>query len=450
MTRASTLLLALTLACGSSNEPAPSSEVPATETPIETATPTAPTPEVAPEPLAAAAGGTKQAAARPTITAAQRRELRAAIRDGRGKTRRGDHAGALADFRRALAIDAQSARLRCEAGYVAFRAGQLDDAERWIQLALGRLPSDPPDALKNPVAMCLFNAGLVYEARDRKTDAREAWTRSLALRPNATVQRRLDALGAAEAPTRVALTGSFETIARRLRDEYCEGGSAGFVREDLESCDQIEENLRAPTGTSSPAFDARLVEHSVTVLGGDMTAMLVVKAGEQTRAVHVASLYDPGTMGMSASYDVQRFELVDLIPGGSPELVLQVSQNENDEDMGVCERTGGTDLRTWVCGLVDGAIHCAALPMESTGYFERDDGCCEEGDECDPPMSETSGYRYTLAFDAGNVVVTRGAAPAQTDFTEEPLANWVGRHSLEALLREEARMSQATGMGSTF
>ncbi|MCB9600662.1 MAG: tetratricopeptide repeat protein [Sandaracinus sp.] len=445
MTRASILFLALALACGSSNEPTSSPE-PTAETPAEPPIGETP-PEVAPEPLAAAAG-TKRAASRPSITAAQRRELRAAIRDGRVKTRAGDHTGALADFRRALTIDAQSARLRCEAGYVAFRAGQLDDAERWIQLALGRLPSDPPDALKIPVAMCLFNAGLVYEARDRKDDAREAWTRSLALRPNATVQRRLDALGAAEAP--VPLTGSFETLARRLRDTYCEDGSGGFVREDLESCDQIDENLRAPTGTSSPAFDARLVEHSVLVMGSDMRATLVVKAGERVRTVHVASLYSPGSMGMSADYQVQRFELVDVIPGGAAEVVLEVSQQENDEDMGVCERTGATDLRTWVCGLVDEAIHCAALPMESTDYFERDEGCCEEGDECDPPVSETTGYRYTLAFEAGNVVVTRGAAPTQTEFSEGPLANWVGRHSLEALLREEARMTDSMGMGATY
>ena len=400
----------------------------------------------------AIAGGTASAttaeAPRPTITTAQRRELRAAIREGRTKTRAGDHAGALAAFRRAIAIDGQSARLRCEAGFVAYRAGVLDEAERWIQLALGRLPNDPPEPLKVPVAMCLFNAGLVYEARDRKADAHDAWTRSLALRPNATVQRRLDALGVVQAETPVVLTGSFEEIARRLRDAYCESGSAGFTREDLESCDQIEQKLRPPTGASSSRMDARLIEHSVIVMGGDMSATLVVKAGEQARAVPIASLYSPGAMGMSADYEVHRFELVDVIPGGAPEVVLQVHQRENDEDMGVCERTGGTDERTWVCGLLDGAIRCASIPMESTSYFERDEGCCEEEEDCEPPTSETTGYRYVVAFEAGDVVITRSALSEA--FTEQPLEDWVGRHPLEAMLRQEARMNDATAMGTTY
>jgi tetratricopeptide (TPR) repeat protein len=422
----------------------------------EAETPNAPS---TPNTIALAASPTA-APARPTITPVQRRELRAAIREGRTKTRTRDHVAALADFRRALAIDGTSARLRCEAGFVAFRAGELDEAERWIQLALARLPNDPPDALKVPVAMCLFNAGLVYEAKGRKAEAREVWTRSLALRQNAAVQRRLEGLGAVEETTSVALTGSFETIARRLRDTYCEEGAGGFTRDDLQSCDQIEENVRTPTSAtgadvsiasagSAADFEARLIEHSVTVLGTDVSATLVVKAGARVRALPIASLYSPGSMGMSADYEVQRFELVDLIPGGAPEVVLQVRQMENDEDMGVCERTGGTDQRTWVCGLADDAIRCAALPIEATSYFERDEGCCEEGDECEPPVSETTGYRYVVTFEAGHAVVTRGPT-SETSFTEEPLEGWIGRHSLQTMLREEARLSDATTMGSTY
>lgn len=446
--------LAFGLACGTADEPTSATATRNGTNAADTPTPTAmavavPNAPSTPNTNAPAASPT-EAPARPTITPEQRRELRAAIREGRAKTRVRDHVAALADFRRALAIDGTSARLRCEAGFVAFRAGELDEAERWIQLALARLPNDPPDALKVPVAMCLFNAGLVYEAKGRKADAREVWTRSLALRPNAAVQRRLEGLGAVEVETTVALTGSFEAIARRLRDAYCEEGAAGFTREDLQSCDQIEERVRTPTGPASRDFEARLIEHSVLVLGADVNVTLVLKAGRRARAVPIASLYSPGTMGMSADYEVQRFELVDVIPGGTPEVVLQVRQMENDEDMGVCERNGGTDQRTWVCGLVDEAIRCAALPMEATTYFERDEGCCDEGDECEPPVSETTGYRYAFTFEGGHAVVTRGTAMTESSFTEEPLEGWVGRHSLETLLREEARLNHATTMGSTY
>lgn len=455
MTRvAMSVLLALGMACGSSNEPAgrvaPSPNPATTSATSGTPAPSAIAEVAAPNaPSAPNAASPTEAPARPTITPEQRRELRAAIREGRAKTRVRDHVAALADFRRALAIDGTSARLRCEAGFVAFRAGELDEAERWIQLALGRLPNDPPEALKVPVAMCLFNAGLVYEAKGRKAEAREVWTRSLALRANAAVQRRLEGLGAVEVETPVALTGSFEAIARRLRDAYCEEGAAGFTREDLQSCDQIEENVRTPTGATSAALDARLIEHSVLVLGADVNVTLVLKAGRQARAVPIASLYSPGTMGMSADYEVQRFELVDVIPGGAPEVVLQVRQMENDEDMGVCERNGGTDQRTWVCGLVDEAVRCAALPMEATTYFERDEGCCEEGDECEPPVSETTGYRYAFTFEGGHAVVTRGTATTESSFTEEPLEGWIGRHALATMLREESS-DGAQGMSSSY
>lgn len=452
------VLLALGLACGSSNEPAgrvEPSTIPAASPATTSATSDTPAPsamaEVAatPNTNGAATSPTAEPAARATITRAQRRELRNAIRAGRTKTRARDHVGALADFQRALAIDGASARLRCEAGFVAYRAGQLDEAERWIQLALGRLPNDPPDALKVPVAMCLFNAGLVYEAKGRTADAREVWTRSLALRPNAAVQRRLDALGAVEAEAPVALTGSFEAIARRLRDAYCEDGGAGFTREDLESCDRIEERVRMPTGAASGELEARLIEHSVIVLGADVNVTLVLKAGERVRAVPIVSLYSPGAMGMSADFEVQRFELVDVIPGGAPEVVLQARRMQNDEDMGVCERNGGAEQQAWVCGLVDEALRCAALPMEATSYFERDEGCCEEDDECEPPTSETAGYRYVVAFEGGDAVVTRGPALTETAFTEEPLEGWIGRHSLAAMLREEA--SDGTlGMSSSY
>ncbi|MCU0674797.1 MAG: hypothetical protein MUE69_18665 [Myxococcota bacterium] len=472
MTRvAMSVLVALGLACGSSNEPAgptspttsptaPAESTSAQDTPAPSAiaeveAPNAPS---APNTNALAASPTA-APARPTITPAQRRELRAAIREGRAKTRARDHVAALAEFRRALAIDGTSARLRCEAGFVAFRAGELDEAERWIQLALGRLPNDAPDALKVPVAMCLFNAGLVYEAKGRKADAREVWTRSLALRPNAAVQRRLEGLGAVEETTSVALTGSFEAIARRLRDTYCEEGGAGFTRGDLQSCDQIEERIRTPTGATSgdfstesagsADFEARLIEHSVIVLGADVNVTLVLKAGARARAVPIASLYSPGTMGMSADYEVQRFELVDVIPGGAPEAVLQARRTQNDEDMGVCERNGGAEQQAWVCGLVDDAIRCAALPIEATSYFERDEGCCEEGDECEPPVSEATGYRYALTFEGGDAVVTQAPAMTGSSFTEEPLEGWIGRHALATMLREESS-DGALGMSSSY
>src|SRR5690606_13464476 len=57
---------------------------------------------------------------------------------------------------------------------------------------------DVPESLRVPLAMCLYNAGLVRRAVGDGPGARDALARSIALRPHPSAQRALDELGDAE------------------------------------------------------------------------------------------------------------------------------------------------------------------------------------------------------------------------------------------------------------
>lgn len=170
---------------------------------------------------ASAAVATPAAAPRPTdLTAAQARERIRLLREGRQAARAEDWPTALSRFEALLRASPRAPRLACEAGFVAHRADRAELAARWIDLALRTFgePARIDPALRVPLAMCLYNSGLVHEARGDLGAARADYEASLALRPNATVTRRRDALASAPVPRGDGATArNVEGIAVRTR-----------------------------------------------------------------------------------------------------------------------------------------------------------------------------------------------------------------------------------------
>ncbi len=436
------LVLALLLAACGDDEGSPQPEPPSDDE----ATQAAEVPDEPDEPEAAdeaTVGETTEATLpatpgvtidRPEITAAQRASLRQAISAGRRAARQGDFAAADARFREAVEIDRYGSRTRCEAGYIAFRAGEVERARQWIDQALASMPANPPEPIRVPRAMCLYNAGLVYEAQGRTEDARRAWTQSIALRPNATVQGRLDALG--EAPTAeessVSLNASVGFGAHRdvIRDFWCAEGSDGFTGEDLESCSDIEVSHRSPTGTAA-GLEAEIVELSVTTWGESEGVFLVVRAGGAVKAYRLADTYNPGAGGITADYRVDaRYE--NLLRGGSTELLVQLNHGMNDEDMGVCERSGYTTTSTILCSADGGQLRCSQVTTKSDSYFEHEP--CEDWDTGEmedesAASQEHEGYEVSLEIVDGSLVITDPGSEIGT-----PPAGIVGRHSMASFL----------------
>ena len=138
------------------------------------------------------------------VSAERAREQIRGLREARAAVRARDYDTALARFDALLHANARAPRLVCEAGYVAHLAGREELAEARIELALRLFGPDDriEPALRVPLAMCLYNGGLVAEARHDEASARALWARSLALRPNGVVSRRLAALGAGGATER--------------------------------------------------------------------------------------------------------------------------------------------------------------------------------------------------------------------------------------------------------
>jgi len=140
----------------------------------------------APEPVWGPSHYTSQTVPRqgPKRTAAAREKTA----EGREATRFGRLADAVAAFREAVALDPALAPAYSGLGYALLMTGELDEARVALEQALRR---DETPAFR---AQVLYNLGRVAEARGDTAAAREAYQRSLALRPHDVVQKALQSL----------------------------------------------------------------------------------------------------------------------------------------------------------------------------------------------------------------------------------------------------------------
>lgn len=111
-------------------------------------------------------------------------DLAAAIKATKDK----DYTTAVARFHDVLAVEPLNTKAAAGLGYALLLAKDYRASVTASRLALG---CDPDDAQRGAIG---YNLGMALEALGDKAGARKAFTDSLAARPNATVQKRLDAL----------------------------------------------------------------------------------------------------------------------------------------------------------------------------------------------------------------------------------------------------------------
>lgn len=440
MTRSKVVALALVLAaCGSSSEEPASSAAPTVTAPAPAPGAPPPSAPVAPESAPVAPGASAEPT--PRIDVATRRRIVELVRTARGAARGQGWAEALASYQSALALDPSNARLRCETGYAAYRAGQLDDADQLISAAQRALP-DPdrtPAPLRVPTAMCLYNASLVHEARGRVDDARAALEASLALRPNATVEQALARLGGAEAaaPAVVTLDGLddaaidarvWSLLCDDMERRECEPGDHDGDDEDWVS---ITRDVVEPPHAEGAPFVARIVVGSFQDPGAgprgsdDTRAWLVVRDGAHALAGAIRN--DHATETMDCGEGATRFEWADLVPGGAPELLVD-ARSCSVEQSGCGD--GGSDERA--------IMVCAASPLRCVSIPVRDDSQYTEYEECGgmyegEAMSETyDGYRMDVEIGATELTLrpTRGTPPVRSPIGTTPFAALLAREDL--------------------
>lgn len=268
-------------------------------------------------------------------------QYRAAVKLGRGLERKGDHAGAIAAFQKALAAAPGDARALSELGWAQLQAGALVDASATTQRAIAGA-SEP--ALK---AASLYNLGRVFEAQGAKERAVDAYGRSLQLRENGTVRQRLLGLAPGAAPPEALeaekLAGPFASIAaycKQLRrddpDEPCDGGENPFADTKLP---------KAPPWKAVRVF----------VAGYEEACNLAVQTDAGWWVAE--GFAECKLMGGRWDRDVepQDGELADVLPGGAPELLLRWGTQESYNDSDPESETMTIDFQSrkllYVCGI---------------------------------------------------------------------------------------------------
>lgn len=437
-------------ACGSHDAapaptPPPPSSAPASTTPPPSSIP----PSSSPPP--SSTGVAQLDAGAPTALGPEdRARLARAIHDGRHAAHEHDLAGALAQFETASSLAPGSSRVRCEAAFVAYEAGQLDRAEAHLRAALVTLPADPvPDADRVSTATCLYNAGLVYEARGRSDDARAAYTRSLALRPNGTVQHHLDGLAAGTAPRASEVFGPFgptqteAEIVAAARTFVCAQPAEAY-RPGSVPCARFRPEITRAHADGPTPIDALVLTYDVESDEGEQIfALLVVRSADRVLSARLGSAYSPGVGGVSVELVVTP-EVRDAIPGGSSELVVTVRDTLGDSDMGTCDYFESVREDTVVCSTDTGSLACISLstadarlqdhePCSDT-FDEDGDGDYDEILATEEAVHTVDGYQLTITFGDGHVVLARasedGGDAAPPMLGELTLLSLFGLHGL--------------------
>jgi hypothetical protein len=271
--------------------------------------------------------------------------------EGRKLSRAKDWSKALNAFDRALKVMPEDPRINSEVGWAAFQANRLDRAEEANARALANA-KDP--LVRAPI---LYNVGRVAEARGKPAAAKRAYRESLALRKNAEVKRRLDALGAAaaadaEEPEGLGCRRSFPDVTalcRCLKDEEKEGL---FVPEGTK--------FTCGRKSSNPLGDGRLgiVEAGGEELGERVHLLVVDEAGGVRWLRNLGSDYEPGAFGVHNSATVLRGESRNV--AGHTVVVVHSVQDDNDFNMAgleLCEYHAKLDT---VCaiGAKSGETQC--------------------------------------------------------------------------------------------
>jgi tetratricopeptide (TPR) repeat protein len=406
-------------------------EPPATET--RAPAPVAAAPEVKP--------GAEKPKASASEIAAQRKRMLAALNEGRALVKKGEHAAGIAKYREVLAIDGSDPTALAELGWAAFLANDLELAASATEHALQFSRADKQRG------MLLYNLGRVFEARGDTEGARERYARSLAARPNKTVQARLEAIEAAAKGMTAAPAGprslavltkglpSLTAVCDHLLTKEC--ASHRMFEDEPCSCDP-------KLGTESTDGTWGLVSMLTSPMGGSEALFPVSKeAGGWTLLDAAVETYNPGAFGIWEELATPEAEMADVLIGGTEEWLLTFNKSRSDRDMGINEIEEEQWRTRVVCTRDLGTTACTR-PLVETYHYARDSEFEDEDVAEDEPIEHTddlpieSHYRTELRFSGGHVEVGAVDASKGVEVTGEetvsPLRLPAGRHDLRAML----------------
>lgn len=396
---------------------------------------------------------------------AERARARARLAEGRRADAAGDHAAALAAFDDVLAVVPDDPRLLCEAGFVAHRAGRSALAAARIDAAL--VAFGPPGTQQGTeatrLAQCLYNRGLVDEARGDLTGAADHFRTSLALRPNATVSAALARVTAHAAgpsagdtmggvPVEVAErsilvhTSEREVLVRALRAGFAGASPDGDGRMlDARSVTPLAEQdgvLVYRIDTVDYAYE----NQSVVVARAEEGGFRIVLAAEEYAN---ADRGDSNTLSGTRIAALGPYVRIDYDVSSTYYVSAEDFGDDEGADAIHCESVSvisAEGTRTIVCRTTP-QLACFSFPSRGESRDDVERSCWDASDhEVDPPDAGTSpsdAYALTLGVeDAARLTIgTSGAAPSY-------VAEAVGTHTFEAL-SAGAQTHASTASGHT-
>jgi tetratricopeptide (TPR) repeat protein len=336
----------------------------------------------------------------------------AALAAGRTAVKAGSHDEALARFDEALKLDPNHPGALGERGWAAFKKGDLVEARRSTERALGHVKSD-----KRRGAL-LYNLGRIYEAEGDVEKAIDQYALSLAARPNDTVRERRAGLGAkrpeppAPPPPGDSAAG-LEKLGQRIIDEdfYCEDAvDCGCESIQVVESPDPEAHVQAAAVLSCGAF--------VSGMGEENNAILAVRTSTRgwQDVARIADGSMPGISYISNEYDLLALKFEQLFSGGDPELRVRIRERNNDGDYASNLLEFDDTIREWVCFRAGEVSRCAWSIVEHRGGTEvmMDDGTEPVLDEFDSLGVTQS--EYALSY-PGDAIVSREKSGKTTKVT---------------------------------
>ncbi|MFV8752287.1 tetratricopeptide repeat protein [Nannocystaceae bacterium ST9] len=293
-----------------------------------------------------------------------RKQFRSKLDEGRKLTKEGKHEAGIKLYHEALAIEPSNPAALAELGWAALQANQLDLAQGATSQAL--IFSRKADQQ----GMILYNLGRVAEARSQTDDAIAHYRESLARRPNATVQKRLDDLLAGAvgvAPPSEGLARLGEGVAGL--DAACKL----LIEQECANIYTVEDNgCVCETELGDEASGWALLELGEGDIGENVLWFPAVKTSSGwTVFASIAWIYNPGMFGIFEEATWALPESKDLLPGGESEWVLNFSKDRSDSDMGINEFESESYAMSVVCAR-EGAQAWCTEPLLREYDYSRD------------------------------------------------------------------------------
>ncbi len=328
-------------------------------------------PSIAPDAASAPAAKEDKPIQKPrALNADEKKQLSAALKEGRAAMKKSDHAKAIAAFERALTIQPDDPAGLSELGWALFSDGKLDRAAEVTHRAVSASATLPGNQL---MAASCYNLGRIDEARGQKKDAISDYLQSIKLRPSRTVREQLAKLDPAAAtdadPVKpVAANGPFPSLAA-----LCD--SLGDDNKDHTRCPNPGREPDELASPKAPWLAAKIIEDA-----DDMMCHLALQLAAGWFVMESSfECHEPGHL----DFTVASFTLESL-PGGSPMVVLETTSerssredveledDDGEKHMGRAMVTTGCDGDYYACGVgASGKPSCTHL---SSGHGKEECG----------------------------------------------------------------------------